>query len=153
MRPHFAATLLMLLFSPSARASDLVVAAADWRPRVYQILDGRDPFLFSRSAHAIVSAGCRRPDGSFACDAVRVLSRVRADKIKSVPGGADPGALVCLQQVQGTVVTGRPALLGAKGSRAANLPGGEASFCVLPDKSLVSTGSLDFHAHRNSRPR
>ncbi|HTL11967.1 MAG TPA: hypothetical protein VL588_05745 [Bdellovibrionota bacterium] len=119
-------------------AAFVIPPGAHWEPRTYQVGKLAVPSLYWKEGHLVVSAECRRPDGSVSCEAVKAVDRVNAKGLKMPPGGADPGAIACIQQAHGQVVVAR------------TQTGGEAGFCAFEDGSLISTGSLDFHAHRNA---
>jgi len=107
--------------------------------RSYRINGVAREFVYDREAHLLISADCANADGTFLpCDAHRAISRVTTRGFAVPRGGADGGAVACRRQ------------LGAKVRTGVNAIGAEATFCLFRDGSLVSTGSLDFHAHKNA---
>jgi hypothetical protein len=109
----------------------------------YQVNGESREFLYFEDGALLISAGCAE-DGKLRCHAVDALTRAT---IAAVPppllqsGGAEPGALVCEHSVDGVPAPGR---------REAPAPaGGEVTFCVFSDGSMVSAGSLNAAAHRH----
>lgn len=78
---------------------------------------------------------------SKSCEALQALKKVSLKSISSAKfsGGKNPGAVACTESVQGKIVYLK------------DLNGNENTFCVFPDKSLVSTSSLAVFAEKNDK--
>jgi putative hemolysin len=93
---------------------------------------GPKEMLTFEAQHVRLSADCNK-NGAFQCDAARCLAKGKQVKIGSdSPAGANPGAVACKK-------------LGFKNASGRKNSGDEDGFCVFPDGSMASTGSLDFY--------
>jgi hypothetical protein len=92
---------------------------------------GAKEFLTFEKEHVRVSASCITPEKLLACDAMTALRKGKHVKLPAnAPVGVSPGALACKQ-------------MGMKNRTGRAPSGNEDGFCLFPDGSMASTGSLD----------
>ena len=122
---------------PSAQAGGPLAALnpSDAKQETWQLESGPVPFLNWDAQHLRISASCKKPTGQLDCQALQAarggptVELTQQDRARMVP----PGALVC-KKLHNQLTTGRD-------------PGGnEDGFCVFPDGSMISQGSLAQYA-------
>lgn len=86
-----------------------------------------------------ISSNCIKNSKVGDCAAIRGLKTVSFKKIERPKfGGANPGALICEQQLHGIVMVGI-------NQNTKN----ENSFCKLADGSIIDNGTLIFYGRKN----
>ncbi|MBC7539314.1 MAG: hypothetical protein H7281_10865, partial [Bacteriovorax sp.] len=94
-------------------------------------------FEFSRndSTGLLISKSCEQKK----CEASKILKTISLKKLtaEKFSGGKNPGAVLCHELKNAQVVFLR------------DLKGNDNSFCMLSDKSFVSSGSLEIEARKN----
>jgi putative hemolysin len=93
---------------------------------------GPKEMLTFEAQHVRLSADCNK-NSVVQCDAANCLAKGKQVKIGTdSPPGANPGAVACKK-------------LGFKNATGRKKSGDEDGFCIFPDGSMASTGSLDFY--------
>jgi hypothetical protein len=109
------------------------LAPADLVTETWQTDDGPVQMVKSESAHFSVSASCKKPDGSLACEAYRfVMHPVHADLSGGNAHGASQGTLRCVK-AKHTLVSAHDA------------QGNQDGFCKFDDGSYATTGAIESH--------
>lgn len=110
----FFSLLILIFFSLSLQASEL------------KFFEGKQEYVFDfdKNNHLILSKECNKK-----CQAYLSLKKVTKGKVLR-DGGANPGAIICVEQLGGKVKT------------LTDKEQDQSSFCEFEDKSLVGLGSL-----------
>ena len=114
--------LNIILFSQVLLASELIFT--DGQKKYY--------FDFNQKNMLIISKNCNNK-----CDAFKVLQNIKFEKFKS--GGANPGAVICEDQLHGNVLI------------LTDTSKDQTGFCQFLDKSLIALGSLQAIALKNNK--
>ncbi|MBI3554760.1 MAG: hypothetical protein HY074_00690 [Deltaproteobacteria bacterium] len=126
--------LFHVLFAPLLVLSAWAQGAPD--SRVFRFEHGAREFSYFAARHLLISSDCQvASGGKLSCMAAQAFERSSLVGIPLPRGGADPGAVICVKKFKAQVEVGLNSL------------GAAASFCCFADKSLVSTGSLDYAAN------
>lgn len=98
---------------------------------------GKSYFKFQRNDYSglLISKICEKNN----CAAKETLKTISFKNLRSdrLNGGKNPGAVLCHELENTQVIFLR------------DLKGNDNSFCMFPDKSLVSSGSLEMQARKN----
>lgn len=102
---------------------------------IYQLGDKYLPVIINQKNHTTLSKNCE----SKKCTALKILKEVSIKKIDSqaFSGGKNPGAVICSSTKEGKVIYLK------------DLSGNENTFCIFADKSMASSGTLEFYARKN----
>ncbi len=103
------------------------------------------PLLYFSSAQLKLSAGCKKPDGSLDCDALRFLRAGTPVQLlkRSLDGRMSAGSMACIRLAKESGKDGAYALVTAK-----NKLGAEDGLCRFPDGSYVTLGALEQYGIR-----
>lgn len=119
----------------SAAVSGPLALSASKAQRVTYTVDGAPKELLDFDAEKVrVSASCAKPDGTLDCDAMRLLRRTKSVQLTAaeLSRGIPAGAVICTK-------------LKIPSTTGHDAKGNEDGFCVFPDGSLASHGSVDTH--------
>lgn len=105
---------------------------------VFKIRGAKVVFVSFDRPPLLVSKSCVAKPQKLECQAATALSRASLKGSGANAGSANPGAVLC-PKLKGRIVIGT------------NRIGGENSFCLFEDGSLVSNGSLGAYALANDR--
>ncbi len=107
------------------------LAPADLVTETWQTDDGPVTMVKSESAHLSVSASCKKPDGTLACEAYRFVTHpVHVDLSGGNAHGASQGTLRCVKSKH-TLVSAHDA------------QGNQDGFCKFDDGSYATTGAIE----------
>jgi hypothetical protein len=95
-------------------------------------------FVSDGKRHLLISKDCEKAPGQFKCQAYGVLGKATLRGLDpGRKGGANPGALICGQKMDGQVVVGKDDELN------------QNAFCLFDDGSMISCGSLVYYGRKN----
>lgn len=102
---------------------------------IFKLGDHFLPFIVMNNKHIVISKNCKH----LKCDAIKILKKISYKHIPTNNGGMNPGSALC------------NSIPNSKNIVLKTLSGNEQSFCMMKDKSMISTGSLEFYANKNDR--
>jgi hypothetical protein len=106
--------------------------------RNFRINESDVAFTLLPERHITISSGCVTKGELKNCDASKAIKKADLAKIGKDLFGRNPGAMLCSEQLGGTVVWSRDA------------KGNERTFCKFKDGSLVGSGTLAYYGHENA---
>lgn len=94
-------------------------------------------FIRFDNSGILTTANCEKKE----CEALKILKTISFKNLSSEKfwGGKNPGAVLCHEIKTAQVVFLR------------DLSGNDNSFCRFPDKSMISSGSLEMKARENDK--
>lgn len=134
MRAAFGGWLFILALS-------LFEAHAAERTQSFRIGDKDQSFTLLEERHITISSNCVERESLKKCNAAQALKRANLSKLGKDLFGRNPGAMLCSEQLGGTVVWSK------------DEKGNERTFCRFKDGSLVGSGTLAFYGRENSARR
>lgn len=132
------ATLALLIASTAALA-----APADYEHNTYRFGESRVEFISDRALALTISTNCLDKKRARKCLAALAFEQASIQKLPAPPRGARPDPIHQRRQLC-EIAGGREAV-------GISDKGGENSFCLFGDRSLIDVGSLWAAAFRHSR--
>lgn len=106
--------------------------------RTYVINNKKMDFIQNESEHITVNSTCLRDRKN--CLAIKKLKMASLENLRDqLEGGANPGAVVCKAKLSGKLIM------------AYDLRGNQTTFCFFEDGSIISNGSIHYHAIENDK--
>jgi putative hemolysin len=125
------ASLLVLLLPVAAFSAEST--------QTFNLNDKVVRFTLMPERHITISSDCVAGGGKLkSCDASKAIEKADLSKMQKDPLGRNPGAMICSEQVGGTVVWSRDA------------KGNERTFCQFKDGSLVGSGTLSYYGRKKA---